>query len=75
LDISARSDTIARKRYNITKNRYLIGKVSIQDLFIAQDERDRARLQHVNNLRNFWVALARLRADTLFDFAKGQPVE
>ncbi|MDW3646104.1 MAG: TolC family protein [Bacteroidia bacterium] len=75
LDISARSDTIARKRYTITKNRYLIGKVSIQDLFIAQDERDRARLQHVNNLRNFWVALARLRADTLFDFAKGQPVE
>lgn len=75
LDISARSDTIARKRYNISKNRYLIGKVSIQDLFIAQDERDNARQQHINNLRNFWVALARLRADTLFDFATGEPVE
>lgn len=75
LDISARSDTIAQRRYTITKNRYLIGKVSIQDLFIAQDERDRATQQHINNLRNFWVALARLRADTLFDFATGQPVE
>lgn len=75
LDISARSDTIAQRRYTITKNRYLIGKVSIQDLFIAQDERDRATQQHINNLRNFWVALARLRADTLFDFATGAPVE
>lgn len=75
LDISARSDTIAQRRYTITKNRYLIGKVSIQDLFIAQDERDRAVQQHINNLRNFWVALARLRADTLFDFATGEPVK
>jgi len=75
LDISAASDTIAQKRYGITKNRYLIGKVSIQDLFIAQDERDRAVQQHINNLRNFWVALAQLRADTLFDFSTGEPVE
>jgi outer membrane protein TolC len=75
LDISARSDTVAQKRYLITKNRYLVGKVSIQDLFIAQQEKDRARVAYYDNLRTYWLAIAQLRADTLFDFETGQPLQ
>jgi outer membrane protein TolC len=75
LEISARSDTVAQKRYLITKNRYLVGKVSIQDLFIAQQEKDRARVAYYANLRNYWLALAQLRADTLFDFERGEPLQ
>ena len=74
LVISAQSDTIATRRYEITKNRYLIGKISIQDLFIAQDEKDRARRNYIANLQSFWAALIRLRADTLYDFAKMEAV-
>ena len=74
LDISARSEDIANRRYEITKNRYLIGKVSIQDLFIAQEEKDRAQQTHIANLRSYWAAMARLKADTLYDFEKMQPV-
>ncbi|MEM7655933.1 MAG: TolC family protein [Bacteroidota bacterium] len=74
VNISARSDTVAQKRYEITKNRYLIGKVSIQDLFIAQQEKDAARVAYYANLRQYWLALAQLRSSTLYDFEKGVPL-
>ncbi|MEM7368996.1 MAG: TolC family protein [Bacteroidota bacterium] len=74
LEISARSDTVAQKRYGITKSRYLIGKVSIQDLYIAQQEKDQAQIAYFNNLSAYWLALASLRSNTLFDFEKGIPI-
>ncbi|RMG72362.1 MAG: TolC family protein [Bacteroidetes bacterium] len=74
LEVSARSDTVASRRYEITKQRYLIGNVSIQDLFIAQQEKDQAQITHISNLRNFWVALYRLRADALYDLVQGNPL-
>ena len=74
LEISARSDTVAQKRYTITKNRYLIGKVDIQDLYIAQQEKDQAQIAYYNTLQSYWTALARLRANTLFDFERGVPI-
>lgn len=74
LEISARADTVAQKGYEITKSRYLIGKVSIQDLYIAQQDKDQAQISYYNNLRDYWVALARLRSNTLFDFERGLPI-
>lgn len=74
LEISAKSDTVANRRYEITKNRYLIGKISIQELFIAQREKDQAQINYITNLQSFWLAFARLRAATLFDFIEMQPV-
>ncbi|MEL6845292.1 MAG: TolC family protein, partial [Bacteroidota bacterium] len=75
LEISARSDTVAQKRYEITKNRYLIGKVDIQSLFIAQAERDAAQTTNVANLRAYYLALANLRATTLYDFIGDRPIQ
>ncbi len=75
LEISARSDTVAQKRYEITKNRYLIGKVDIQSLFIAQAEKDAAQQTNVANLRAYYLALARLRATTLYDFIEDRPLQ
>lgn len=75
LEISARSDTVAQKRYEITKNRYLIGKVDIQSLFIAQSEKDAAQQTNVANLRTYYLALARLRATTLYDFIGDRPLQ
>jgi outer membrane protein TolC len=74
LSISARADTVARRRYEISKNRYLIGKVSIQDLFIAQNERDAAQIAYLRNLRALWLAIVELRAETLYDFRRDEPI-
>ncbi len=59
---------IALKRYDVSKNRFLIGKIDITNLTIAQGEKDNALINYMNTLRNYWVAYYRLRKTTLFDF-------
>jgi outer membrane protein TolC len=68
LKIAAKADTIAQKRYDVTKNRYFIGKISITDLNIAQSEKDQARRAYLNELRIFWNQYYTLRRLTHYDF-------
>lgn len=68
LKIAAKSDTVARKRYNVTKQRYLIGKIDITDLNIAQTEKDNARQGYISTLRDYWVNYFQLRKLTLYNF-------
>ena len=68
LVISSKADTIAQKRYEVTKNRYLIGKLDITNLTIAQNEKDQALINFARNLQNFWLAYYQLRRVTLYDF-------
>lgn len=68
LQLSAKADTIAQKRYTVSKNRYLIGKIEIRDLFIAQNEKDTALITYIQALQAYWVAYYRLRRLTLYDF-------
>jgi outer membrane protein TolC len=68
LKIAAKADTIAQKRYDVTKNRYYIGKISITDLNIAQNEKDQARRAYLNELRIFWNQYYTLRRLTHYDF-------
>lgn len=66
--IAARADTVAQKRYEVTKARYLTGKISITDLNLAQSEKDNARLAFINALRGYWISYYTLRRLTLYDF-------
>ena len=43
LFIAAKSDTIAQKRYDLTKQRFLIGKVDVLDLNVSLSEKDAAK--------------------------------
>ncbi|MCC9165668.1 TolC family protein [Pontibacter harenae] len=66
-----RADEIAEKRYNITKSRYLMGKVSILDLNVATEERtDKATRSFISSLWSFWSAYYTLRRLTLYDFER-----
>jgi outer membrane protein TolC len=71
LALSAKADTVAAKRFEVAYNRYVIGKISIDNLYIAQSEKDQAIVQYVQALRQHWLAHYRLRRLTLFDFEKG----
>jgi outer membrane protein TolC len=66
--ISERADVIAQKRYDIAKNRYLIGKISITDMNIALRDKDDAKRAYIQSLRDFWTAYYNLRLLTLYDF-------
>jgi outer membrane protein TolC len=70
--ISAKADTVAQKRFEVAKNRYVIGKIGISDLFIAQGEKDNAVLSYVQALRAYWTAYYHLRRVTLYDFVARQ---
>lgn len=74
LALSAAGDTVGQKRFAVAYNRYLIGKIAMEALYIAQTEKDQARTQYVQALRGFWDAYYTLRRSTLYDFAKGESI-
>src|SRR5678815_4042121 len=65
--ISAKADTVAAKQFEVAKNRYLIGKISMLELFTAQNEKDAAVIARVQALRSYWTAYYHLRRVTLYD--------
>ena len=70
----AKADSVAAKRFEVAYNRYVIGRITIDNLYIGQSEKDQAVLEYVRALRGYWTALYRLRRATLFDFAAGRPI-
>ncbi|MEI6574975.1 MAG: TolC family protein [Bacteroidota bacterium] len=72
--IAAKADTVAQKRFYVSKQRYLIGKIDITDLNIAQTETDSARLGYISALRTLWRSYYELRRLTLYDFVVGKPI-
>lgn len=74
LELSATADTVARKRFDIAYNRYVIGRISVDNLYIAQNEKDQARNAYVQAVSRYWDAYYRLRRLTLYDFVKGEGI-
>ena len=74
LALSAKADSVARKRFEVAYNRYVVGRIAIDNLYQAQGEGDQARNQFVQALRGYWQAHYRLRRSTLFDFEKGETI-
>ncbi len=70
LTIAAKADTVAAKRFEVAYNRYVIGRISIDNLYLAQSEKDQALTSYVQALRGFWSAYYQLRKTTLYDFEK-----
>jgi outer membrane protein TolC len=73
--IAAKSDTIAQKSYAVTKNRYLIGKIGVTDLNIAQTDTDEAKLSYISALRSYWRNYFVLRQATLYNFEDGSDLD
>ncbi len=68
LDITRKADQVAAERYNVSQNRYLIGKIDITNLNLALNEKDDAKRKYIQAVRDFWVAYYQLRELTLYDF-------
>ncbi len=70
--VSAKADTIAQRRFDVAKERYLIGKIDIPNLFLAQSEKDNARRASIQTLWDYWTTYFRVRRLTLYDFEEGR---
>lgn len=74
LELSAKADTVAGKRFEVAYNRYVIGRIAIDNLYLAQTEKDQALAQYIQALRGYWQAYYTLRQITLYDFAAGRRI-
>ncbi len=71
---NAQADSIAGEKYQIARERYVLGDLSITDLSIAFQENDQAKRDFINALRDFWGAYYQLRYLSLYDFEKNQKI-
>jgi len=74
LAVQAVADSVAGKRFEVAYNRYVIGRITIDNLYIAQNEKDQALLDFVAALRGYWIAYYQLRGITLYDFVAAKPI-
>lgn len=74
LEITRLADQLAQERYQIARNRYLLGNLSITNLTIALQEKDQAKRDNIQALRNYWYAFYNLRRLTLYDFEKQERI-
>ncbi|MCY1722421.1 TolC family protein [Prolixibacteraceae bacterium Z1-6] len=65
---SAKADTIAQMKYEVTQQRFLIGKQDITRLNNARNDRETARRAYIRSLRSYWNYFYSIRRLTLFDF-------
>ena len=72
--IAAKADTVANFRYNISKQRFMIGKISVLDLNVALEEKDVARRNYISSLREYWSFFYNMRKLTLYDFITNSPI-
>ncbi len=70
--IAERYQDAAKKRYEITYQRYLIGKISITDLNLALADQESSRRAYLQAVREFWMALYEIRGLTLYDFVTNE---
>ena len=73
--IAAKSDTVAMKRYEVTKQRFLIGKIAVLDLNDADSRKDQNKRAYVQSLQDYWNYFYNMRSLTLFDFINRKPLE
>jgi outer membrane protein TolC len=67
---AAKADTVAQKGYEVSFQRFLIGKVDVIVLNNARNDREAARRAYINAVKTYWNYYYRLRRLTLYDFVK-----
>lgn len=72
--IAAKSDTVAQKRYDFTKARYLIGTIDITELNSSLSDKDSNRKGYISALQSFWINYFEVRKLTLYDFIKKEKI-
>ena len=69
------ADGIAANRYQIAQDRFILSDLSVTDLGIAMQEKDRARRDYIIALRDYWQSYYSLRLLTLYDFEKNEKIK
>ncbi len=68
VNIAAKADTIAQKGYDVTKQRFLIGKIDVIKLNSARNSVDAAKRNYIESIQSYWESYYNIREITLHDF-------
>ncbi|HYW97305.1 MAG TPA: TolC family protein, partial [Bacteroidales bacterium] len=68
------ADKVAENGYQISLKKFQNGEISITDLNISLSERESAKRDYIDSLREYWVAYYNLRILTLYDFQFDQKI-
>jgi len=68
------ADKVAENGYLIALRKFQNGEISITDLNISLSERESAKRDYIDSLRDYWEAYYNLRILTLFDFESGNKI-
>lgn len=75
VEVAAKTDRTADRRYEVAKRLYILGKSTILDLNASITEKDAARRSYISALKSYWSLYYGLRSMTGFDFEKNQKIE
>lgn len=75
LVLAAKTDTISRTRYDITKQKFMLGSLDVLKLNDALAQKDKAITNYMSALRTYWNYFYNVRKTTLWDFEKNLPLE
>lgn len=59
---------LATMAYNVTKERFIIGKADLNSLTLSLNRQNTAQRNYISTLRDYWLSYYKLRKLTLFDF-------
>lgn len=66
---------LAETAYEITKQRFLIGKADLNSLTLSQNRRESAQNNYISALNNYWQGYFKIRKMTLYDFERKQALD
>lgn len=75
IEITQQSEELAEKSYRISLLKFDNGDLSTQDLALEQNRLTQARINSLNAITDYKLALSDLRRKTLWDFEKNEPVK
>lgn len=75
VEIAYKTDITARRRHEVARKLYLLGKSSVLDLNSSISEKDSASRSFLSALSTYWNLYYMLRSMTLYDFQKGEDIE
>ena len=72
---AALSDTVAMRMFEVTRQRFLIGRISVLELNNADTRKDQNKRAYVQALQSYWLYYFNIRSLTLYDFVNRRPLD
>jgi outer membrane protein TolC len=72
---AAISDTVAMRMFEVTRQRFLIGRVDVLTLNTAESRKDSNKRAYIQALQTYWTYYFEIRSLTLYDFVNRKPLD